>query len=154
MLGDSIPANIELWDMRLLGILISIILVGLCTTGTAQDTQPLTTVTKGASMTFDTPSVDIGQIKKGDKKEMEFYFTNTGTEDLKIEIVSGCECTTLDWPRKAIKPGERGFVSAIFDSTQKDKSETVEIDINLENLDPKSGYPMFKRVSYTYELVQ
>ncbi len=132
-------------------ILCILFLAGCMTQAIAQDKQ---VVTEGAAMTFDRPHVDIGQVVKGDKKEMEFHFTNTGTEDLKIEIVSGCECTTLDWPRKAIKPGERGFVSAIFDSTQKDKSETVEIDINLENLDPKSGYPMFKRVSYTFELIQ
>lgn len=108
----------------------------------------------GASMTFDAPHIDIGQIKQGDSKNMDFHFTNTGTEDLIIEIVSGCECTTLDWPRSPIKPGERGVVTALFDSTKKDKSETVEIDINLENIDPKSGYAMFERVSYTFELVK
>lgn len=118
------------------------------------DTKPSYEVTEGAAMTFDAPHVHIGEVKRGDKREMEFHFTNTGTEDLIIEIVSGCECTTLDWPRTAIKPGERGFISAIFDSEQKEKSETVEIDINLENDDPKSGYPMFKIVSYTFDLIQ
>ena len=103
-------------------------------------------------MTFEAPHVHIGDVKKGDKVEMEFPFTNTGTEDLKIEIVSGCECTTLDWPRKPIKPGDTAFISAIFDSNEKEKSETVEIDINLENTDPDSGYPMFKIISYTFEL--
>ncbi len=116
-------------------------------------TQVAETV-EGPSMTFSSPHKNIGQIKKGDTYEMEFHFSNTGTEDLKIEIVSGCECTTLDWPRKAIKPGESGIISAIFDSTEKEKSETVDIDINLENIDPKSGYQMFVRVSYTFELVQ
>lgn len=137
--------------MKAFSFLLSLVLIGFVTQAYGQES---TIITEGAAMTFDMPHVDIGQIKKGEKKEMEFHFTNTGTEDLKIEIVSGCECTTLDWPRKVIKPGERGFVSAIFDSTQKDKSETVEIDINLENQDPKSGYPMFKRVSYTFELVE
>ena len=111
-------------------------------------------VTEGAAMTFDAPHVHIGKVQRGTKREMEFHFTNTGTEDLKIEIVSGCECTTLDWPRSAIKPGERGFISALFDSTEKEKSETVEIDINLENNDPNSGYPMFKIVSYSFDLIQ
>jgi len=115
---------------------------------------PIVAEAVGASMTFDARHIDIGQIKQGDTKAMEFHFSNTGSEDLKIEIVSGCECTTLDWPRKAIKPGERGTVTALFDSTKKEKSETVEIDINLENLDPKSGYPMFERVSYTFELIK
>ncbi len=111
-------------------------------------------ITEGAAMTFEAPHIHIGEIKRGEKKNMEFLFTNTGTEDLKIEIVSGCECTTLDWPRSPIKPGDTGVITALFDSTEKEKSETVEIDINLENLDPKSGYPMFERVTYTFDLVQ
>ena len=103
-------------------------------------------------MTFKAPHVHIGEVKKGDTFEMEFPVTNTGTEDLKIEIVSGCECTTLDWPRKPIKPGESGTISAVFDSEQKDKSESVAIDVNFANDDPKTGYPMMETVSYTFEL--
>jgi len=106
----------------------------------------------GPAMTFDNPQKNIGKIKRGDKKAMEFHFTNTGTEDLKIEIVSGCECTTLDWPRLPIKPGDSGVITALFDSTEKEKSEVVDIDINLENLD-EDGYPMFVRVQYAFELV-
>jgi len=107
-------------------------------------------VTVGPELTFDMTHIDVGQIKRGDVREMDFPFTNTGTEDIKIEIVSGCECTTLDWPRLSIKPGETGVINAIFDSTEKENSETVEIDINLENQDPKTGYPMFYRVSYSF----
>ena len=108
----------------------------------------------GPSMTFDTSHFDLGPITKGDIHTMVYQFKNTGTEDLKIEIVSGCECTTLDWPRLPIKPDSTGVVTAIFDSSEKEKSETVDIDINLENLDPKSGYPMFKRVTYSFELIE
>jgi len=119
----------------------------------ASETSEAKTIKDGPSMTFDNPQIDIGEIKRGDKKAMEFHFTNTGTEDLKIEIVSGCECTTLDWPRLPIKPGDSGIISALFDSTEKEKSEIVDIDINLENLD-EEGYPMFVRVQYAFELVQ
>jgi len=136
-------------------ILSSIVLFVVCSANLiGQQNAAEMAVLKGASMTFEAPHVHIGEVKKGDKVEMEFPFTNTGTEDLKIEIVSGCECTTLDWPRKAFKPGETGFISAVFDSTEKEKSETVEIDINLENIDPNSGYPMFKIISYTFELIK
>lgn len=120
----------------------------------ASETSNSNTIKEGGpSMTFDNPQMNIGEIKRGDKKAMEFHFTNTGTEDLKIEIVSGCECTTLDWPRLPIKPGESGIISALFDSTEKEKSEIVDIDINLENLD-EEGYPMFVRVQYAFELVE
>ena len=142
--------------MKLVQVLLVLFVTAFTLQLTGQDTKatPQTAVTQGPSMTFDTPHIDIGTIKRGDKKAMEFHFTNTGTEDLKIEIVSGCECTTLDWPRLPIKPGASGVVTALFDSTEKEHSETVDIDINLENIDPKSGYAMFERVTYSFELVQ
>ncbi len=142
--------------MKLVQVLLVLFVTGFTLQLTGQDTKatPQIAVTQGPSMTFDTPNIDIGTIQRGDKKAMEFHFTNTGTEDLKIEIVSGCECTTLDWPRLPIKPGDSGVVTALFDSTEKEHSETVDIDINLENIDPKSGYAMFERVTYTFVLVQ
>jgi len=141
--------------MRLFFFSLLILLPGLVISQKGDDSEPKRIEqVQGPSMTFSAPHIHIGKIERGDKKEMEFQFTNTGTEDLKIEIVSGCECTTLDWPRAAIKPNETGIITALFDSTEKEKSETVEIDINLENIDPKSGYQMFERVTYTFELVQ
>jgi len=126
-----------------------LVLICFYTVSYAQDV-----VTQGPALVFDHENIDIGQIKKGDTKEVDFHFTNTGSEDLKISIVSGCECTTLDWPRTAIKPGEKATINAIFDSSKKEQSETVDIDINFENIDPKSGYPMFRIVNYTFELVE
>ena len=60
---------------------------------------------EGIHMTFENEHLDIGTVKRGEKKTFNFEFTNTGTETLKIAIVSGCDCTTLDWPRRPIKPG-------------------------------------------------
>ena len=71
---------------------------------------------QGVHMTFDQESIPLGKMKKGDKKTFDYVFTNTGTEVIEIEIVSGCDCTTLDWTRKPIKPGEKGKVNVIFDS--------------------------------------
>ena len=50
----------------------------------------------------------------------EFGFVNAGDADLLIEIATACECTDLDYPTKAIKPGERGVVKANFHSKEKD----------------------------------
>jgi hypothetical protein len=109
---------------------------------------------KSYSMTFDAMEQDFGKVKHGDVITTTYKFENTGTEDIKIEIVSGCECTTLDWPRKVIKPGEKGEIEVIFDSGKKEESETVDIDVNLENVDPKTGYNRFEILSYTFELVK
>lgn len=110
-----------------------------------------TGVKQGASIEFHNPQINLGEIKRGDKRSMEFNFTNTGTEALQIEIVSGCECTTLDWPRLPIKPGDSGIITAIFDSTEKEKSEIVDIDIYFENIDPETKHPMFKMVQYAFQ---
>ena len=115
-----------------------------------EDQQP---VEESYSMTFESKTQDFGKVKKGDIITTEFKFENTGNEDIIIELVSGCECTKLDWPRKAIKPGEKGKIDVIFDSGKKEESETVEIDVNLENIDPDTGYNRFEILSYKFELI-
>ncbi len=106
-----------------------------------------------AEMTFDKDLIDLGTVKKGDQKSFTFDFTNTGREAIEIEIVSACECSTVDWPIKPIKPGEKAKISVDFDSTKKDASETIDVDITLKNIDPKTGYQIFKIVQFKYDLV-
>lgn len=109
---------------------------------------------KPISMTFENEHLNIGKVKKGEKRTFDYVFTNTGTETLNISIVSGCDCTTLDWPRTPIKPGEKATINVIFDSTEKEESETVDVDIYLKNLDPKSGEQYLKIVDYKFILVE
>ncbi|HRD08317.1 MAG TPA: DUF1573 domain-containing protein, partial [Saprospiraceae bacterium] len=91
---------------------------------------------QGVHMTFEKETVELGRMKKGDKRTFDYVFTNTGTEVIEIEIVSGCDCTTLDWTRKPIKPGEKGKVNVIFDSKEKEMTEkSVDVDIYLKNKD-------------------
>lgn len=97
--------------------------------------------------------IDLGEVKKGESVTFQYELINAGTEDIEIEIVSGCECTTLDWPRKKIKPGESAVVDVIFDSTEKEESETVDVDITYKNTDIK-GDQRFKILTYSFELIQ
>ncbi|MBP7184405.1 MAG: OmpA family protein [Saprospiraceae bacterium] len=103
---------------------------------------------------FDQKMVDFGKVKKGDKKEHVFYFTNISEEDVQIEIVTSCDCTTLDWTRRAIKPNEKGKISAIFDSSSKEIGEVIDIDIVFKNTNPKNGYPEVEKVQYSFELIK
>lgn len=105
-------------------------------------------------MTFDNPHQDLGVIRRGDKRKLDFNFVNEGNEAIKIEHVSACECTTLDWPRKSVEPGQKGTIKAIFDSTEKEVSETIEIDIYLENTDPETDQSILEIISYKYEFEQ
>jgi peptidoglycan-associated lipoprotein len=104
-------------------------------------------------LTFEKEHHQLGDVLKGEKKTFKYNFENTGTEVIEIEIVSGCDCTTLDWTRGPIKVGEKGTIDVIFDSTEKEASETVDVDVYLKNINPKSDSPYLIVLDYTFNLV-
>ena len=108
----------------------------------------------GLHLTFEKENIQLGKVKKGEKKTFKYTFTNTGEETVEISIVSGCDCTTLDWTRGKIKPGEKGIIDVIFDSTEKEASETVDVDMYLKNINPKSDSQYLFVLDYTFELIQ
>lgn len=107
---------------------------------------------EGVDITFEKENITLGEVKKGEKRTFDYHFTNTGTETIEIEIVSGCDCTTLDWTRGKIATGEKGVINVIFDSTEKEASETVDVDMYLKNLNPKSNSPYLIVLDYTFDL--
>jgi len=113
---------------------------------------PVTDFKQGVHMTFENEHLDIGKVKKGEVKKFDFTFTNTGTEIIEIDIASGCDCTTLDYPKSKILPGKKGVIHVTFDSGKKEVSETVDVDLYLKNLNPKTGQRILKIIDYKYEL--
>lgn len=109
---------------------------------------------QGVHMTFDNEHLNLGKVKKGEVKKFNYVFTNTGTEPIEIDIVSGCDCTTIDYPKEKIMPGKKGTLYVTFESAKKDESETVDIDIYLKNINPKNGHRIFKIVDYKFELLK
>ncbi len=103
-------------------------------------------------MQFENRMFELGKVKKGDKREMTYTFKNVGDTDLEIDLVSACECTTLDYSTSAVKPGETGTIKATFDSSKKDENETIDIDIYLKNIDPEMDMPIIEMLRYSYEL--
>ena len=108
-----------------------------------------------SGMTFDQSTIDIGTIKRGEFKEIEYIFTNTGTEDIAISQVSTCDCTeVLKRPYLPIKPGAKGTIKVKFDSSKKelgDDVDPVDIDIWLEKEDPVTGMPVLEQIAYTFK---
>jgi len=63
-------------------------------------------------------SYDFGEVKEGEKVEHEFKFTNTGSSPLIISNVqASCGCTTPEYSKNPIAPGEEGMVKVVFNST-------------------------------------
>ena len=124
----------------------------LCFLYSCDTTKKVTqTVPKDPYLTFDPSFIDFGEINVGENPSVTYAFTNTGVEDVTIELVSGCDCTDLVWPiGKTFKPGEKGEIKATFISArEEDRGELKKtIDILLVNTDPKTGYQVIKEVKY------
>ena len=109
---------------------------------------------KKAEMTWLFDHVDFGMVKKGEQRDTTYTFTNTGNEDIIIELVTACECTSLEYPRDPVKPGDQGQLHVTFDSSEKDAAETITIDIILGNTNPVNGYPIVYQVTYDFDIIK
>ena len=58
----------------------------------------------------------------------------------------------LNFPQNPVAPGEKGSIKAVFDSGAIEGTNKIDIDIILENEDPKTGYQIVERVSYFFQL--
>ncbi len=100
-------------------------------------------------MAFDKELHDFGRVKKGDKVEYTYKFTNKGTEDIILELVSGCECSKITYDEGAkYKPGESGEIKVVFNSEDEFGKVEKTLDILLENINPKTGYQYILDVKY------
>jgi Protein of unknown function (DUF1573) len=108
---------------------------------------------KGVHMTFDKEIISLGKIKKGEVRKFDYVFTNTGTEIIEIDIASGCDCTTLDYPTQKILPGKKATIKVSFDSAKKEGTEkSTDVDLYLKNLNPKTGQRILKILNFTYDM--
>lgn len=109
-------------------------------------------------LTFETPFVDFGTLKKGEVKTHIFKFTNTGKEDIKIDFVTvGCECTEVEWPEtRTFKPGDSGEIKAIYDSGKEEElgEHDKYFEVILSNTDPKTGNPIIKEADFRVVVVK
>lgn len=109
-------------------------------------------------MTFNTKVTDFGSIKMGDKPTFTYEFTNTGDKPLDIDIVSGCDCTELDWTRTTVQPGGKGFVKAIYNTLKAEPDDHKKplkksIDIVLKQVHPKSTYPLVESLFFNVFII-
>lgn len=82
---------------------------------------------------FEETEFNFGTIDEGKVIEKVFKFTNDGQAPLVISnITASCGCTSPDWTKTPVKPGEEGFVKVVFNSTAKTGAQapTVTIQAN------------------------
>jgi hypothetical protein len=72
---------------------------------------------KGPVMKLEKMTHDFGTIREGDIPTYTFTFTNVGDAPLVItEIHKSCSCTEPKWSKEPIMPGQKGSITAGFNS--------------------------------------
>ncbi len=134
-------------------ILLAICMQGILACHASKDVSTTETkvLPKPAFVTWDKKHIDLGKVKRGEKRTMMFEFTNTSDEPVQIDIVDACFCTTVDFPRGVIEKGGKGKLDVVFDSTEKEKSETISINIIFKNTH-EGGLPRIETVEYSFSL--
>jgi len=92
-------------------------------------------MSNGPQMKFEYDTHDFGKINQGDKVTYKFNFANVGKSPLIISsAVASCGCTTPEWPKGPIKPGDGGQITVTFNSAGKkglqDKMITISANTN------------------------
>lgn len=91
---------------------------------------------KSARLEFQEKGVhDFGKITEGDTVEHLYKFVNKGELPLVINnITASCGCTTPDWPRQPVAPGEESAVRVRFNSRGKqgEQHKTVTVYANTQ----------------------
>ena len=139
---------------------MSVLCLSACKTTTAVKTNTAPVASDSKKFTprdmvqWEKDFVEYGKLKKGDTREFTYKYKNISKEDVTIEICTACDCTTLDWTIKTLKPGESGYVNAKFDSAKKDEEETINITIIFKNKDPFLGYPVVDEVKFHFDIIK
>jgi hypothetical protein len=87
-----------------------------------------------ASFQWTEQAYDFGKIKQGTPSSHEFKFTNTGKVPLVIaNVQASCGCTTPDWTKVPVAPGQQGFIKATYNAASTGIfSKTVTVTANVE----------------------
>jgi hypothetical protein len=112
--------------MKKLLLLASVLFIGI--SAYAQEST-------AAKITFETETIDYGNIEKGADGNREFVFTNTGLEPLIITNCKGsCGCTVPSWPKTPIAPGEKASIKVKYDTQRVGQfTKTVTVMSNASN---------------------
>jgi hypothetical protein len=101
----------------------------------AQGLPQDTTTHELTSITWLDSTKDLGMLREGQAAKISYRFKNSGSRPLFIEQVQpGCGCTVVDYPKRAIPPGEEGEILASFDTRGKAGPQTKSMTVYTNTL--------------------
>jgi hypothetical protein len=82
---------------------------------------------------------EFGTIEQGKPVSYEFTFTNTTNKDITLtNVKASCGCTATNYTKTAVKPGEKGTVTATYNAAAGGAfHKTVTVMTSEENSSPK-----------------
>ena len=89
---------------------------------------------KAPVVTWSKESFDFGKIKQNKAVTVEFELTNTGNAPLLVvKVEPACNCTTSDYTKSPIMPGQKGTVKVSFDAKNLGNfSKSVNVTTNAK----------------------
>ena len=89
-------------------------------------------------ITFESKSHDFGTIIEGEQLVCFFDYTNTGGGELIIYSVEAtCGCTTPDFSREPLKPGEKNSLKVIFNSSGRSGTQRKIVRVRSNGSEPE-----------------
>jgi len=85
----------------------------------AASTMSVTIAQQSANFNFPVDKFDFGVINEGEKARHTFEFFNTGKDTIRLSsenVRASCGCTTPSFSTDAIAPGQKGVITAEFNS--------------------------------------
>ncbi len=100
--------------MKKLLVFVCVLCMGAGAGLQAQTAKPAYTGT-GAEIEFEKKVVDFGTLKVGDVKVVTITYKNIGKKPLILDdVISSCDCTTVEWSKEPIMPGQKGTIKARY----------------------------------------
>jgi hypothetical protein len=86
---------------------------------------------------FDKKRHTFKDLVEGTYGECVFIFKNTGNAPLKLlHVKTSCGCTSPQWPRQPIQPGDSNFIKVVFNSkgyAGRDFAKAIIVTTNIPN---------------------
>jgi len=107
--------------MKLITVLFSLICFGIADTAEV--------------VSWDSTEYDFGEIQQNIPATATYELTNNSDQPLVIEKVKvGCGCTTSNYSKEAIAPGQSTIIEATFNAKKIGKfSKTASVSTNLSD---------------------
>ena len=109
--------------------------IGLMSFSTATNLQATAIkVATSPAISWQSESLDVGNIPQGTPKTMVFTFKNDSKTAIEVTSVqASCGCTATDYTKTKIEPGKTGTVSVTYNAANKGGfAKTVSVTTTAE----------------------